>query len=232
MKRELDNIVIDGLEEVYGTNVDVDDVLSASTIVVDFRIDGSTSMEPYESAMRDCLIHYKNAISNSKQADEMLVSKTIFNDRIHAGGYVFPKDFNTDYTADGCTVLYDAIIEGRQRILNYMDQLRNAGTQVRGFMIILTDGEDVGSRNHIGDARKAIKDLISKEVTVAFIAFGKPAFGIADQLGINPKNVMEVSNDESELRRVINLVSKSAISASKKASSGIGGSDDSGFFDI
>lgn len=230
--KELDNITIDGLDEVYGTNVDVDDVLSANMMLVDFRIDGSGSMGWHEDAMRDCLKHYKDAICNSKQADEMMVAKTVFNGIIHTGGYVAPEDFDTSYMAGGVTRLYDAIIDGRKRMLDYMEQLRNAGTNVRACMVILTDGEDVGSQNRIGDARKAILDMISKEITVAFIAFGQDAFGIADQLGIKKQNVKEVSNDESELRRIIDLVSKSAISASKKASSGVGGSDDSGFFDI
>lgn len=230
--KELDKITIDGLDEVYGTNVDVDDVLSANMMLVDFRIDGSGSMGWHEDAMRDCLKHYKDAICNSKQADEMMVAKTVFNGIIHTGGYVAPEDFDTSYMAGGVTRLYDAIIDGRKRMLDYMEQLRNAGTNVRACMVILTDGEDVGSQNRIGDARKAILDMISKEITVAFIAFGQDAFGIADQLGIKKQNVKEVSNDESELRRIIDLVSKSAISASKKASSGVGGSDDSGFFDI
>lgn len=232
MERNLDNITIDGLDEVYGTNVDVDEVLSANMMLVDFRIDGSGSMSWYERAMRECLEHYKDAISNSKQADEMMVAKTVFNGTIRTGGYVAPEDFDTSYNAYGNTRLYDAIIDGRKRMLDYMEQLRNAGTNVRACMVILTDGVDVGSQYRIGDARQAIEDMISKEITVAFIAFGQDAFGIADQLGIKKQNVKEVSNDESELRRIIDLVSKSAISASKKASSGVGGSDDSGFFDI
>ena len=231
-EKYLDNIVVDGLDETYATNMDVDDVISPSVMLVDFAIDGSSSMNPYEKTMQDCLEHYKQAISNSKQADEMLVSKTVFNSTIETGGYVAPEDFNTDYSAYGCTKLYDTIIDRRQRLLNYMEQLKNNGTNARACMVILTDGEDVGSRYRASDARQAIQDLISKEITVAFIAFGQAAFGVADSLGIRKQNVKQVSNDESELRRVIDLVSKSAISASKKASSGAGGTADGGFFDV
>ncbi len=233
MKEEyLDNIVVDGLDETYATNMDVDDVVSPSVMVVDFAIDGSSSMNPYEKTMQDCLEHYKQAICNSKQADEMLVSKTVFNSTIKTGGYVAPEDFNTDYSAYGRTKLYDTIIDRRQRLLNYMEQLKNNGTNARACMVILTDGEDVGSWYRASDARQAIQDLISKEITVAFIAFGQDAFGVADSLGIRKQNVKQVSNDESELRKVIDLVSKSAISASKKASSGAGGTADGGFFDV
>jgi len=232
MSEYKDNIIIDGLDETYAENMDVDEVEAASVMLVDFAIDGSTSMETFESTMQDCLVHYKNAICNSKQADEMLVSKTIFDSEIHTGGYVAPEDFNTDYTADGCTKLYDTIVDRKQRMLDYMEQLKNNGTNVRACFVILTDGQDVGSQCTISAARNAIKELQRKEITVAFIAFGQDAFGIAKQLGIKDNNVKEVSNDESELRRVIDLVSKSAISASKKASSGAAGSSNGGFFDF
>lgn len=228
----LDNIVVDGLDETYATNMDIDDVISPSVMLVDFLIDGSGSMKKYEKVMRECLVHYKDAISNSKQADEMLVSKTVFESTIETGGYVAPEDFNPDYSAGGRTRLYDAIIDRRQRMMDYMEQLKNNGTNARACMAILSDGEDYGSTYKASDARKAIQNLISKEITVAFIAFGQDAFGVADSIGVKKNNVKEVSNDESELRRVIDLVSKSAISASKKASSGAGGSDDSGFFDV
>jgi uncharacterized protein YegL len=231
MKKDLDNIIIDGLDETYAANIDVDEVMSPSIMLIDFIIDRTGSMYTYERIMQECLEHYKSAIVNSKQADEMLTSKTLFNDIIETGGYVAPADFNIDYDTHGCTRLYDAIIERRQRLLDYMAQLKNNGTNARACMIILTDGEDNASRNSVGEARRAIQDLISKEITVAFVAFGQDAFGVAASLGIKDKNVKEVTNDESELRRIIDLVSKSAISASKKASNGAGTSDD-GFFDV
>ena len=231
-EKYLDNVVVDGLDETNATNMDVDEVASPSVMLVDFAIDGSGSMDSYESVMQECLQHYKNAICNSKQADEMMVSKTIFASSIETGGYVAPEDFNSDYRAGGRTRLYDAIIDRRQRMLDYMSQLKSNGTNARACMIILSDGYDYGSTYRASDARNAILDLISKEITVAFIAFGQDAFGVADSIGIKKQNVKEVSNDERELRRVIDLVSKSAISASKRASSGIGGSSDAGFFDV
>ena len=225
------NFVIDGLDETYAQNIDVDDVMSPSIMLVDFVIDGSGSMYSYETVMRECLQHYKNGICNSKQADEMLVSKTVFSSTIQTGGYVAPEDFNTDYSADSSTKLYDAIIDRKQRMLDYMEQLKDNGTNARACMVILSDGWDNDSRYRASDARSAVTDLISKEITVAFIAFGQEAFGIADSIGVKKKNVKNVSNDESALRSVIDLVSKSAISASKKASSGAGESD-AGFFDV
>lgn len=226
----LDAMTVDGLDETFANNMDVDYIESPVVLLMGFLIDRSSSMQKFEQTMQDCLPHYKNAICESKQADEMLVSKTLFGSDIEVGGYVAPKDFNVDYSAYGCTKLYDVIIDHRQRLLKYMDQLRTNGTNVRAAIAILSDGEDVGSTHSLSDARKAVEDMISKEITVAFIAFGQGAFGIAKSLGITPRNTIAVDNNESELRRVIDLVSKSAISASKKASSGAGTSGD--FFDV
>lgn len=229
---ENENVVIDGLDETYAANVDVEDISAASVFLVDFIIDGSGSMSPYEISMQECLEHYKQAICNSKQADEMLVSKTVFGNEIETGGYVKPDRFDPSYNAHGWTKLYDAIIDRKQRMLSYMDLLIDNGQNARACMVILSDGRDNYSRYMVSDARKAIQTLQEKEITVAFIAFGQEAFGIADSLGIKKQNVKEVNNDESELRRIIDLVSKSAISASKRASSGVGGSADSSFFDV
>lgn len=228
----LDNIQVDGLDETYAGNLDVDEVEVSSVMLIDFIIDRSGSMDTFERVMQECLEHYKQAICNSKQADEMLVSKTLFDNIIETGGYVAPEDLNTDYEARGATRLYDAIVERRQRLLDYMEQLKNNGTNARACMVILSDGWDNDSRCRASDARQAIQDLIHKEITVAFIAFGQDAFGVANSIGIKPQNVKEVSNDESELRKVIALVSKSAISASKRASAGSGNSADDSFFDV
>ena len=55
--KDLDNIVIDGLDENYATNADIDEIESASVMLVDFIIDASGSMCSYESIMQDCLEH-------------------------------------------------------------------------------------------------------------------------------------------------------------------------------
>ena len=103
----LENIEIDGLNENYAQNLDVADVEPAAVTLMDFVIDKSGSMSPFVNSMQECLEHYKNAICNSKQADEMLISKTLFGSDIETGGYIAPKDFNTNYQAYGCTKLYD-----------------------------------------------------------------------------------------------------------------------------
>lgn len=226
----LNGLTVEGLDETFAANVDVDEVEAATVLLMSFIIDRSGSMRTYETVMQGCLPSYKEAIENSKQASEMLVSKTLFSHEIEVGGFVKPADFDTSYQTGGGTKLYDTIIDHRKRLLKYMEELRDNGTNVRACTVILSDGIDEHSDNKLSDARQAIEDLASKEVTVAFIAFGQNAFGVAKNLGINPKNTIKVSKNEHELRRVVNLVSKSAISASQKASSGV--CQNAGFFEV
>lgn len=221
-----------GLDETHAQNVDVEEVTSPMVTVVDFRIDASGSMDIFADDMRECLAAYRDAVSGSKQADEMLVSKTTFNGSVKVGGYVLPADFDSSYDAGGMTALYDAICDAHDRLLDYVSQLEDNGNNVNPILVILSDGLDNASNNGISDARRAIADMMHHEVTVAFIAFGQDAFGIAKDLNIPDGNVKEVSNDPSALRHVINLVSKSAISASKKASSGAANTSGDGFFDV
>ena len=86
-KEYLDELVIDGLDETHAANANVDDVAYPTMLLVDFIIDGSGSMWDFDAVMRDCLQHYKTSICNSKQADEMLVSKTIFNEQVTHARY-------------------------------------------------------------------------------------------------------------------------------------------------
>lgn len=50
-EKYLDNVVVDGLDETNATNMDIDEVASPSVMLVDFTIDGSGSMDIYETVM-------------------------------------------------------------------------------------------------------------------------------------------------------------------------------------
>lgn len=225
-----DEVEVDGINENFGENVDIDEIESSTIFLLDAIFDATGSMSDYRHTMEDCLQHFKKAISDSKQGDEILVAKTLFEEDITTGGYVHIEDFDTSYYTNGCTRLYDSIIERYHRLLGYIDDLNKNGTNVRAAMVILTDGKDNWSSNSMSAAKKAIEDLHNREITVAFIGFGPDANGIAGNLGVYPQDTIEAKNDEKELRRIMHLVSKSAISASKKASAGA--SSSGGFFDV
>lgn len=231
----LENVEIDGYEDALNQNVDVEELETASPYLCAIVIDSSGSMSDYDDynggIMKDCLERFKKAILGSKQADEMLTAKITFDDLVEIGGFVKPEDFDTSYETGGCTALYDAIVAGRKLILDYMEQIRNNGGTPRGCMVILSDGMNNAGKASTADARQAVKDLGKNEVTVAYITFGDEANGVAQSIGISAKNTKDFNNDEHSLREALSMVSKSAISASKRASAGLGNGD-AGFFDV
>lgn len=235
MNSNLDNIEIDGYEDALNQNVDVEELETATPFLTVLVIDASGSMcdysDSYSGIMGDCLRNCKNAIVNSKQADEMLLAKITFDEDVNMGGFVKPEDLDCTYSTGGRTALYDAVIAARKLILDYMDQILNTGGTPRGCVVVLSDGWDNESSATDADTRKAVADMQKHEITVAFITFGSGASGIAQSLGVDSKNILDCQNDEHSLRMALNMVSKSAISASKRASAGLG-TGNTGFFDV
>lgn len=235
---KLDNLEtfdILGYEQATTENVGVDDLETATPYLCCICIDRSGSMRRYDDhnggIMSDCLKNFKASILGSKQADEITISRITFGDDVKMKGWVKPENMDCSYSAGGCTALYDAIIAGRKMLLDYMDQIRSGGGTPRGCLVILSDGQNNIHDSHLSDAKRAIEDLSIQEITVAFITFGSQAKGIAQMLGINPKDILDEKNDEHGLRNALNMASKSAISASKRASAGQGAGD-MGFFDV
>lgn len=224
------NVIVAGLDDSFAENFAADEIEAARVTNFGIWVDESGSMRIFESTMRGCLVHVKNAILGSKQADEIQVGVTRFSSQVTPGGYQPVNKMTDDYRASGRTLLYDCIADGAPRLLNYMNEQQANGTSTQGIVVILSDGEDYGSRNRLRDAKAAIQDLLNAEVTVAFIAFGNEARGIAEKLGIPAENIKNVDATESELRSIFDLMSKSAISASKNAADG--NTAAGGFWDV
>lgn len=221
-----------GIDDTFEANVEIEKLQSERQTLIGLYIDQSGSMVKFEGIMEDCLIKFKTAIMGAKESDEILVAKTMFDSKIVPGGYQLIDDMTTDYTASGYTLLYDCIVDGQKRLIDgngngYMEKLQRNGIKTKAVIAIFSDGEDNGSRCSANDVRRAIEFLHSKEIIVAFVAFGSSARGIAQKIGIKDQNILEVDATESDLRKVFTVLSKSAISASK--SIGAGNSADSFF---
>lgn len=215
-------------------NVRIEDLESEKQTLISILVDESGSMSSYTKAMKECLNSFKDAIVNSKEVDSILVSKTNFSESVYTGGFVAPCLFETNYSANGGTALYDAIVVAEKKIggndnRGYMDELRNSGIRTKGVVAIFSDGEDTSSSATLEEAKEAIRRMQNNDngITVAFIAFGNGAESIANDLGIKSTNVLDVSASVSELRRAFNVLSNSAISFSKKADVG-----DENFFQL
>ncbi len=84
---EENGIEIDGLDEIEVENTAVDDLESESINLIFLGIDESGSMTQYIKDMQNCLTEFKTALTDSKEADEILVARADFSDFINIGGY-------------------------------------------------------------------------------------------------------------------------------------------------
>ena len=211
---EFDGIEIDGLDdEIEAENTSVDDLESENVNLMMIGIDGSGSMGMYSSEMANCLLEFKEALKNSKEANEILVARADFSDDVKIGGYKEIDEFDTTYFAMGCTSMYDCIVSGSSKMLEYRKYLRDQGVRVKCVFAIFSDGYENGSHADLATVKQAIKNLNREEITTAFISFGDDAKTEAQRLGF--VNLLTVGSSASELRRAFNCLSKSVIESSK-----------------
>lgn len=226
-KYEENGIEIDGLDEIEVENTAVDDLESESINLIFLGIDESGSMTQYIKDMQNCLSEFKTALTDSKEADEILVARADFSDFINIGGYKKISEFDTNYQTFGMTAMYDTIVNGSEKLKEYRKFLKEQGmTRVKAVFAIFSDGAENGSKSDYGEAKQAVDFLNSEEITTAFISFGGQATQTAKDLGF--RNILDVESSASELRKAFNCLSKSVIESSKSVLSDDG--DD--FFQI
>lgn len=161
------------------------------------------------------------ALQGSKQADDILMSSWTFNTASYlVHGYtplefVPPLEKSTYQPADQ-TALYDAVLDAITGVVAYGQELRNQGARTRITVVIFTDGYDNTSRHTAKQVRKVVQDLLTQEMyTFALVAFGSGfAQKVASDLGIT--NVMEAQANADEIRRAVEVVSRSVMRASQR----------------
>jgi cobalamin biosynthesis Co2+ chelatase CbiK len=202
-----------GLDEIESFNTPIDDIETEHVNLVMVGVDESGSMSSYVKEMEKCLGEFKEAISNSKETDSILVCRGNFNQDIDIQGYKKIDDFDVMYKAEGMTKLFDIIVEGGKKLEDYVEYLKNNGTRVKVVFSIFSDGEDTASYNSLASAKSMIESLNQKEYTTAFISFGGASAQIAKYLGF--ANILSVGSSVSDLRHAFNQLSKSVVSSSK-----------------
>lgn len=213
-KYEENGIEIDGLDEIEVENTAVDDLESESINLIFLGIDESGSMTQYIGEMRNCLAEFKNALTDSKEADEILVARADFSNTIDIGGYKKISEFDTDFSTYGMTAMYDTIVDGSEKLKEYRKFLKEQGmTRVKAVFAIFSDGEDNLTRYGFSSAKQAVGSLNKEEITTAFISFGGQATQTAKDLGF--RNILDVASSASELRKAFNCLSKSVVESSK-----------------
>ena len=206
-------IVIDGLDDIEVEYTSVDELESENINLIFLGIDKSGSMFQWLSEMRNCLSEFKDALTDSKEADEILVARADFSDDVQIGGYKKISEFDTNFDAYGATAMLDTIVKGSEKLKDYRKFLREQGVRVKAVFAIFSDGMDNVSNNNFSTAKNSVDYLNNEEITTAFISFGGQATQTAKDLGF--RNILDVASSASELRKAFNCLSKSVIESSK-----------------
>ena len=84
---EVKELDIMGLDEIEQENTSVDEIDDEDINLMFIGIDQSISMGCYVSEMKQSLEDFKQALIDSKEADEILVARANFSTNINISGY-------------------------------------------------------------------------------------------------------------------------------------------------
>lgn len=202
-----------------------EDIIATDVTLVTILIDASSSIgsSRLEKAVRDGQNALVDALATAKEEDSVLLALWTFNqDMVVVHSFVPVADAvrldTTNYRPFGSTLLYDTYCEALGANVAYAQRLRDGGTPCRSIVVIVTDGEDVGSQRRAAECARLSQDLLaSEQFILAFVGVGGSDFeGIAQAMGIPKTNVL-VQKDAtpSGLRRAFHMVSQSALRASQ-----------------
>jgi uncharacterized protein YegL len=212
-----------------------EDIATSDVTLVTVLIDASSSIASrgLEQAVRDGQSLLVDAFAASKEKDAILMALWTFNGELTVHHAYVPVDDGVrldghNYAGLGGTRLYDTWIDALTANVAYAQRLRDSGTPCKSIVVVLTDGEDCGSRRSARDCAKLSRDLLATEqFTLAFVGVGNDVdfHGVAKQMGVPDANVaVQRDATPSSLRQLFRMVSQSAIRASraKVAPGGVG----------
>lgn len=205
---------------------DLEDIAASDVTLVTVLIDASSSIQDrgLTQAVRDGQNALIDAFSGSKERDAILLACWTFAGNLDVLHSYVPTDEATrldtkNYRAHGSTRLYDTWCDALTANVAYAQRLRDGGTPTRSVVVVITDGEDVGSSKNAGHCARLSKDLLASELfTLAFVGVGTDVDfeAVARSMGV-PDGCVLVQKDATPtgLRRTFQLVSRSAIRASQ-----------------
>lgn len=218
------DILVEGLNDtdVVGcTGEDVDELSSDDVTLASFVIDDSYSMIKNVDAVRESYDQMIKAYCDSKQADSMLVSTRIFSEKgaekvLH--GFKKVEDIEpigANYQAQGNgTALYDSVKNALRGIMAYSKQLSDSGIRVKCCVIVFSDGGDNDSSTSAQEVKTISEDCLNQEMYyLVYVGYGSNLDSIAGKIGF--PNKLTTTNDPSQIRKTVGLVSKSVIRASQ-----------------
>ena len=218
---DLGEVVIAGaagkaLEEIAATEV------TLLTLLVDRS--SSIAARGLEDAVREGQNALVDALAGSREKDGILVALWTFNHGFDVLHSYLPVDEAvrldaSNYAGTGATRLHDIWCDALAANVAYAQRLRDSGTPCRSLVVVITDGEDVGSTHSAADCARLSRDLLaSEQFVLAFVGVGNEADfrKVAREMGVPDGSVLvQTDATPSALRKVFQMVSRSAIRASQ-----------------
>ena len=206
--------------------VPVSDVTTDDVMLLQLEIDDSSSIRDAdnEQIVRDGVNLTLDAVQDSKAENEVLATLWQLNRGV-LDPYKKVKDTTrlnaTNYIGSGSTPLYDRTIELLGAIVAKEQEFANAGVSVRTVTLIVTDGQDYGSRARASEVRSLVMDLVSREnhlICAMGVDNGSTDFRkIFAEMGIRDANILTPANSASEIRKAFQVFSNTAKQASQGA---------------
>lgn len=205
---------------------DAEDIVASDVTLVTLLVDASTSIHQrqLEDAVREGQNMLVDAFAQARERDAILMALWTFNDELRVvHSYVGVDDVTRldkkNYQASGSTRLYDTWCDALAANIAYAQRLRDAGTPCKSVVVVITDGEDCGSRRRVSDCASISRDLLaSEQFTLAFVGVGTDVdfHAVARQMGV-PEGCIAVQAQATPaaIRKVFRMVSQSAIRASQ-----------------
>src|SRR5262249_3896259 len=119
-----------------------------------------------------------DALAHSTAKDGVLMALWTFNEDIRVmHSYVSVDDATRldkkTYNAAGSTRLYDTWCDALAANVAYAQQLRDGGTPCKSVVVVITDGEDCGSKRRPSECAALSRDLLaSEQFILAFVGVG------------------------------------------------------------
>ena len=205
---------------------DAEDIVASDVTLVTLLVDASSSIHDrgLEDAVREGQNLLVDALGDTREKESILMALWTFNDDVRVvHSYVGLDDVTRldrhSYRGLGCTRLYDTWCDALTANVAYAEQLRSSGTPCKSVVVIITDGEDVGSKRRASDCERISRDLLaSEQFTLAFVGVGNAVDfqKVAKEMGVPDGCIaVQAQATPSAIRKVFRMVSQSAIRASQ-----------------
>jgi len=204
---------------------DAEDITASDVTLVTLLVDASSSIHDcgLEDAIREGQNVLCDALGDTRERESILMALWTFNQEMRVmHSYVGLEDVTRldkqNYAGLGSTRLYDTWVDALTANVAYAQQLRSSGTPCKSVVVVITDGEDCGSKRRAVDCARISKDLLkSEQFTLAFVGVGGSDFRtIALDMGVPDGCIaVQAQATPSAIRQVFRMVSQSAIRASQ-----------------